>query len=98
MKEYLIKDDDKLSFKITKFNQSQGHARLIVKNDENAAVSLFVTLELESIPGYFSDNGFNLLPGESKEVVFKSKSQINREEFQITLRSYNQMLKYIKIN
>jgi hypothetical protein len=52
-----------------------------VRNSKRAAVSFFVTLELEKIPGYFSDNGFNLLPGESKEVIFKSKDPMEKEDF-----------------
>ena len=88
LKEYEIKSNDDLSFEIVKFNQSQ--ATLKIHNNKTAAVSLFATFESEKIPGYFSDNAFTLLPGQSKTVIFRAKTpMLHKNDFVVSLKSYN---------
>jgi len=60
-------DAPKISFEIT-----EGPI-IKVSNAEGAGTALFLTLESGSIPGYFSDNVFFLLPGESESVTFIPK-------------------------
>jgi hypothetical protein len=58
------------------------------------APALYVTLEAD-IPGYFSANAFHLLPGEEKTVTF-TKKESSHKVGKVIVRSYNQMLKYLK--
>ena len=44
--------------------------------------SIFTSLETDSIPGFFSENAFVLLPGEEKNIIFTSKfDQTNVNDF-----------------
>ena len=63
--EVLEMDDD---YTDSKFDQ----VKVSVTN-KGQKPALFVTFESETIPGFFSDNVFMLLSGESEEVVFTSK-------------------------
>ena len=46
----------------------------------------YVYLTAGKLPGRFSDNGFLLLPQESKEVIFRSPAAVTREEFKANLK------------
>ena len=53
-------------------------------------VSLFTTLEVGNIEGYFSENVFLLLPYETKEVKFIGRrDKINIFEFNAKLKYKN---------
>ena len=73
--------------------------RVKVTNKDNSHPALFVTFESTEIAGFFSDNVFMLLAGESKEVVFTAKyRQINLYMvmmFTLQVKSYNMMLELV---
>lgn len=93
-------------------------AKVWVENTKNgkSVASIHTTLTLEAavvkghkvqqLHGFFSENVFVLLPGESKQVMFAAKQEAGQEVMtddelvrrlteQIKLRSYNDMLKYV---
>ena len=55
----------------------------------------------EQLRGFFSENVFNLLPGESRSVLFTAKNKMSGQsllaalEKQIKARSYNEMLRLV---
>lgn len=59
--------------------------------------AFFVTLEAahEDIEGYFTENAFHLLPGESKDVRFVFKGPRTERKSWVRFKSYNDMLNYV---
>ena len=63
-------------------------------------------IKVNQLRGFFSENVFVLLPGESKEVMFAAKQQagqqvmtdeelVRRLTEQLKVRSYNDLLRYV---
>jgi len=57
-----------------------------VSNAKGSVAAFFVTLETEGAIGYFRDNVFLLLPGESREVTWVYKQ--GKDPMQVWARSY----------
>lgn len=53
-----------------------------------------MTLEAD-IPGYFTENVFTLMPGEEKTAMFIKKND-GQTLGEVKVRSYNQMMNYLK--
>ena len=47
---------------------------LSIRNKMGSVPALYVTLET-TVPGYFSENAFHLLPGEEKKLTFVPKDK-----------------------
>jgi len=65
--------------------QSQKTVRLVIQSTEAA---FYIWLET-TIGGHFSDNGFHLLPNESRQIIFYGWDNININDFKSTLTYQN---------
>jgi hypothetical protein len=48
--------------------------------NESSVPTFYVTLETESIPGFFTDNAFHLMPGQSKIITHVAKHRKGHEK------------------
>jgi hypothetical protein len=65
---------------------------LSIHNLPGSVPALYVTLEA-TIPGYFSENAFHLVPGEQKSLKFVPVNKDHKLDIsQVKVRSYNDML------
>ena len=81
LKDSLISQADQPNLKLL----SSGNTYTIF-NPTGSTPALYVTLESDT-PGYFSDNVFQMLPGEEVTVRFVKKEEGVKEV--VRVRSYN---------
>jgi hypothetical protein len=78
---------------------SDTEVKIILMNEkDNSYPSIYTSLVSDSIPGFFSENVFFLLPSEAEVVTFTSKDPVKnlKEELEKSLHvmSYNKLLTF----